>query len=55
MIPIQTGSMIHIEKEEKHRLINSSETELLEIIEVQVGQSFEEDDIIRYQDDYQRS
>lgn len=38
----------------KHRLENKNE-ELLEIIEVQVGDYLEEDDIVRFDDDYNRA
>jgi mannose-1-phosphate guanylyltransferase / mannose-6-phosphate isomerase len=37
----------------KHRLANSGKTNL-EIIEVQIGDYFGEDDIVRYEDDYGR-
>ena len=38
---------------EKHRLINTGQTEL-HLIEIQTGNSFSEDDIIRYEDLYNR-
>jgi mannose-1-phosphate guanylyltransferase/mannose-6-phosphate isomerase len=38
----------------KHRVENPGEEELV-FVEVQTGSYFGEDDIIRYQDDYQRS
>jgi mannose-6-phosphate isomerase-like protein (cupin superfamily) len=50
---VQKGSMIHIPVETKHRLENTG-TVLLELIEIQLGQSFEESDILRFDDDYQR-
>ena len=46
---------IYIPQGAKHRIRNPHATELVEIVEVQVGSYFGEDDIIRYQDDYQRS
>ena len=50
---IKTGESIFIETEEKHRLSNTGDT-LLEVIEVQNGQYFGEDDIVRFDDDYIR-
>jgi mannose-6-phosphate isomerase len=50
----EKGSVILIAKGEKHRLHNAG-TELLEIIEVQLGTYFGEDDIVRIEDDYQRN
>ncbi len=49
----QPGEYIHIPKEAQHRLANLG-TDLVEIIEVQLGTYFGEDDIIRLQDDYAR-
>ena len=40
--------------ETPHRLENPSDDELVEVIEVQVGDYFGEDDIIRLQDDFGR-
>jgi mannose-6-phosphate isomerase-like protein (cupin superfamily) len=50
----QVGEYIHIPKETKHRLENPG-TVAVEIIEVQQGDYFGEDDIVRFADDYQRS
>ena len=47
------GSYIFIPKEAKHRLANLGE-ELVELIEIQLGTSFEETDIVRLEDDYNR-
>jgi mannose-6-phosphate isomerase-like protein (cupin superfamily) len=47
------GHVIHIPVETQHRLANLG-TEPVEIIEVQLGQYFGEDDIVRLQDDYHR-
>ena len=49
-----TGEYIHIPKESKHRLSNFTD-EMVEIIEVQQGSSFSEEDIVRFEDDYQRA
>jgi len=50
---IKKGDVIIIKKYQKHRLINDS-SENLEIIEIQMGNYFGEDDIVRYEDDYNR-
>lgn len=47
------GEYIHIPRGERHRLANPGAEEV-EIIEVQLGDAFSEDDIVRYEDDYQR-
>jgi mannose-6-phosphate isomerase-like protein (cupin superfamily) len=48
------GEYIHIPRGAKHRLGNSGK-EVVEVIEVQVGTYFGEDDIIRYSDIYGRA
>jgi mannose-1-phosphate guanylyltransferase / mannose-6-phosphate isomerase len=52
--PILAGSYIYIPKGCKHKLINTSETDSLMVAEVQLGDYFGEDDIIRYEDKYGR-
>jgi mannose-1-phosphate guanylyltransferase/mannose-1-phosphate guanylyltransferase/mannose-6-phosphate isomerase len=52
-IPVRKGSYVHIPVGAKHRLRNSGTVEL-EMVEVQLGSYFGEDDITRYQDDYKR-
>jgi mannose-6-phosphate isomerase-like protein (cupin superfamily) len=47
------GDYIHIPQTSKHRLANPGE-EWVEIIEVQQGSYFGEDDIVRFSDDYNR-
>ena len=47
------GDHIIIEKEEKHRIENVGEEDLV-FIEVQTGESFDESDIVRYEDSYGR-
>jgi mannose-6-phosphate isomerase-like protein (cupin superfamily) len=54
IIQLQPHNCIYIPINTKHRLINTSLTELLIIMEVQVGSILIEEDIIRYEDDYQR-
>jgi len=44
---------VYIEKNTKHRLENKTKEEI-QIIEVQCGKYFGEDDIVRYLDDYKR-
>ena len=51
---LSVGESIQIPVSANHRLQNTG-SELLEIIEVQTGTYFGEDDIIRYEDDYQRA
>ena len=48
------GKVVYVGKGEKHRLANDTE-ELLAIVEVQIGKYLEEDDIIRYEDDFGRA
>jgi len=47
------GESIFIKPGQKHRLKNSGKTPL-EIIEVQMGEYLEEDDIVRFDDEYGR-
>ncbi len=53
-IQVQGGSSLFIPKGCKHRLMNTSETESLILTEVQIGDYFGEDDIIRFEDIYGR-
>jgi len=48
------GDHIHIPQGAKHRIRNPG-TETVELVEVQLGTYFGEDDIVRYEDDYERS
>jgi mannose-1-phosphate guanylyltransferase/mannose-1-phosphate guanylyltransferase/mannose-6-phosphate isomerase len=50
---LKSGESIYIPIGAKHRIRNPG-SEIVEFVEVQVGTYFGEDDIIRYQDDYQR-
>ena len=52
---LKPGENIYIPLGAKHRIRNPHPIEVVEFVEVQVGSYFGEDDIIRYQDDYQRS
>lgn len=54
-ISVKAGSYIFIPKKCKHRLTNKSKKTNLICIEVQLGNDFSEDDIIRYKDDYGRA
>lgn len=49
------GSTLFVPKDCKHRLVNTSLSEPLIFIEVQIGDYFGEDDIIRYEDNYNRA
>jgi mannose-1-phosphate guanylyltransferase/mannose-1-phosphate guanylyltransferase/mannose-6-phosphate isomerase len=53
VIAVKYGSHIHIPLGAKHRMKNTGAVPL-EFIEVQMGSYFGEDDIVRYQDDYNR-
>ncbi len=54
VIDLSVGESVFIPVETPHRLENPSDEGLVEIIEVQVGDYFGEDDIIRLQDDFGR-
>lgn len=47
------GDYIHVAQGAKHRLANLG-SEMVEVIEVQIGTYFGEDDIVRYHDDHGR-
>ncbi len=51
---LSKDSVIIIEKNKIHRIGNPSDKEDLVFIEIQTGEYFGEDDIIRYEDDYNR-
>ena len=51
---ISYGEFVKIKKEQKHRIGNRSGEKLV-FIEIQTGEYFGEDDIIRYSDDYSRT
>lgn len=55
ILPVGRGSTIFIPKGCKHRLTNTDDSECLVITEVQIGDYFGEDDIIRYEDIYGRN
>ncbi len=51
---VHCGSTVFIPKRCKHRLSNTDNNDSLIVTEVQIGDYFGEDDIIRYEDDYGR-
>ncbi len=51
---IEAGSFVYIPKGCRHRLRNTSDRKALLIAEVQLGDYFGEDDILRYEDEYER-
>ena len=51
---VNAGGYVYIPKGVKHQIINLSEHENLIFAEVQLGEYFGEDDIIRYKDKYNR-
>ncbi|MBT4485718.1 MAG: phosphomannose isomerase type II C-terminal cupin domain [Candidatus Latescibacteria bacterium] len=53
-IPLEKGSAVDIPLEAVHRIMNPG-TENLVFIEVQTGDSFDEDDIERLEDDFGRA
>lgn len=52
-ITLKRGESVFISKESRHRVSNHS-SDLLVFIEVQTGDYFGEDDIVRLEDDYNR-
>lgn len=54
ILTVEQGRYIYIPKGCKHKVINSSNIENLIFAEVQLGDYFGEDDIIRYEDKYGR-
>ena len=52
---VRAGCHVHIPRGTLHRLMNDSEKEALIVTEVQLGDYFGEDDIIRIEDEYGRS
>ena len=53
-IVVKAGDHIHIPLKAKHRISNKTNEEVI-FIEVQYGSYFGEDDIVRIEDDYERS
>ena len=53
-VHVKENDHIFIPRETKHRITNCSETDDLQFIETQYGSYLEDDDIIRYEDDYGR-
>jgi mannose-1-phosphate guanylyltransferase/mannose-1-phosphate guanylyltransferase/mannose-6-phosphate isomerase len=54
VIAVHAGKHVHIPTGAKHRIRNTGATPL-QFVEVQLGSYFGEDDIVRYQDDYNRT
>lgn len=52
---IGAGSVVQIPAGRRHRVVNDHDSDSLEFIEVQTGEYFGEDDIVRFIDDYGRS
>lgn len=53
-ISVKDGDCAYVPQGEKHRIINSDNVKLLVVVEVARG-LFDEDDIVRYEDDYGRT
>ena len=54
VVKLKPGESISIPVNAKHRMTNPGKTQM-SFIEVQTGDYFGEDDIVRYQDDYGRA
>ncbi len=54
LIDLKAGESVFIEKEAKHRIENYGTEEDVIFVEVQTGDYLGEDDIIRYEDDFNR-
>ena len=54
VLTLSRNESVYLDKEDKHRLWNEEKDCGLKVIEVQVGDYLEEDDIIRYDDIYNR-
>lgn len=54
ILEVSAGDTVFIPKEAVHRIHNAS-SDWVEFIEVQLGDYFGEDDIVRLEDDYQRT
>ncbi len=52
-ISLSSGEAVDIAQEEAHRMANNGDVDLV-FIEIQQGESFREDDIVRLEDDYGR-
>ena len=50
---VRKGDVIFVEREAKHRIQNTGTNDLV-FVEVQLGEYFGEDDIVRVSDDYSR-
>jgi len=53
-IQVKRDSYVYVPLNSKHRIENTSTTDILQFIEVQIGTSFSENDFKRYEDDYCR-
>jgi mannose-1-phosphate guanylyltransferase/mannose-6-phosphate isomerase len=53
VLDYKQGQHVFVPRKTKHRIENTGDT-LLTIVEVQLGEYFGEDDIVRYEDDFDR-
>jgi mannose-6-phosphate isomerase len=53
IIPVITGQVINVPLKAKHQIKNTGDSDLI-FIEVQMGEYFGEDDIVRLEDNYGR-
>ena len=54
VIPVITGQVINVPVKAKHQIRNTEDSDLI-FIEVQMGEYFGEDDIVRLEDNYGRT
>ena len=54
LIDVESGSVLRIPVKAKHQILNTGDEDLV-FIEVQVGEYFGEDDIVRIEDKYGRT
>ena len=54
-VDLRYGDHVFVKRGTRHRIACAAGSEPVEIIEVQTGDSFEEEDIVRYSDDYGRT
>ena len=54
IMKLRINESVYIPLKEKHALANEEE-EVMQLIEVQIGDYLEEDDIVRLEDDYGRA
>ena len=54
VISVRAGEAVDIGREDRHRIENAGSSDLV-FVEIQTGDYFGEDDIVRYEDDFGRA